>query len=193
MNASDCERSIQRLLGVVLCGGQSLRMGRDKAALVHADGVSFLQHAIDRLSNLCDRVVVSGRTSIDHSVEMIEDPVTNRGPATGIAAALQYADRHGFAACLVTPVDMPRLTVDHLSGLVDDWQSADEITVAESDRVQPLVGIYPVRFADPLQRLAQSEDRSLFRWLGLQDHHRVTLPTSDCHNVNTPEDLTDVR
>ncbi len=168
-------------------------MGRDKASLVHADGTSFLLHAIDRLSTLCDHVVVSGRTSIDHSVETIDDPVAHRGPATGIAAALQYADRHGFAACLVAPVDMPRLTADHLSGLVHQWQTADEITVAESDRVQPLVGIYPVRFADPLQRLAQSENRSLFRWLGSQDHHRVTLPASGCHNVNTPEDLTDVR
>lgn len=168
-------------------------MGRDKASLVHADGTSFLQHAIDRLCDLCDDVVVSGHTSINHSVKTIEDPVAHRGPATGIAAALQYADRHGFAACLVTPVDMPRLTADHLSSLVDHWQKADEITVAESDRVQPLVGVYPVRFADPLQRLAQSESRSLFRWLESHDHRRVPLPASGCHNVNTPEDLTDVR
>ena len=168
-------------------------MGYDKASLVHADGTSFLQHAIDRLCDLCDAVIVSGHTSIDHSVETIDDPVAHRGPATGIAAALEYAARHGFAACLVTPVDMPLLTATHLSGLVDQWQKQDEITVAESDRVQPLVGVYPVRFADPLKRLAESESRSLFRWLGSQDHHRVTLPASCCHNVNTPEDLTDVR
>ncbi|EMI22738.1 hypothetical protein RMSM_00328 [Rhodopirellula maiorica SM1] len=192
MNSSDSERSIQQLLGVVLCGGQSLRMGRDKAALVHADGVSFLQHAIDRLSNLCDHVVVSGRTTIDHSVETIEDPVAYRGPATGVAAALNYAERHGFAACLVTPVDMPLLTPEHLSGMVDHWKSQNEITVAESDRVQPLVGIYPVRFAGLIQQLAESDNRSLFRWLGSHDHHCVRLPASCCHNVNTPEDMTDV-
>ncbi|MFG0261533.1 MAG: molybdenum cofactor guanylyltransferase [Novipirellula sp. JB048] len=181
-----------RLLGVVLCGGKSSRMGRDKAALMHPGGQTYLAHAIERLAALCDAVVVSGVSTVDHDRPTILDRVAHRGPASGVAAALEFASRHGFAACLVTPVDMPRLSELHLRSLQQAWHAEDRITVAESDVLEPLVGIYPIRFAASLQRLAESERRSLSRWLGSQDHRRVTLPAASCHNINTPEDLTDV-
>ncbi len=182
----------QRLLGVVLCGGKSSRMGRDKAALAHPSGQTFLSHAIKRLANVCDAVVVSGDSTVAHAVPTIVDPVAHRGPATGIAAALDYAIRHGFDACFVTPVDMPMLSGKDLESLKEDWHARDQITVAESDGLEPLVGIYPIRFAGPLRQLAESESRSLFRWLGSHEHHRVKLSAACCHNINTPEDLTDV-
>ena len=71
----------QRLLGVVLCGGRSSRMGQDKAMLPHPSGGTFATHAADRLAKICDQVCISGESVEIAGVSLIEDPV--RLPGTG--------------------------------------------------------------------------------------------------------------
>ena len=117
------------LLGIVLCGGRSTRMGTDKALLVHTTGQSFLQHAIDRLTGICNQVAVSGRVVDARGVTSIEDPVSGLGPAVGVCASIQYAHKHGFDACFFTPVDTPFLTVSDLMVLRDSWELTGQLTV----------------------------------------------------------------
>jgi molybdopterin-guanine dinucleotide biosynthesis protein A len=47
------------VLGVILCGGQSSRMGTDKGLLPYADGSNWAQHQYELLQSLCPEVVVS--------------------------------------------------------------------------------------------------------------------------------------
>jgi molybdopterin-guanine dinucleotide biosynthesis protein A len=176
-------------LGVVLCGGRSARMGREKSQLPHPRGGTFLQFAIDRLTPLCSAVVVSGRLADRCGVPQIEDPVPHCGPAGGIAATLAHAAQNSLAACLVTPVDLPDLTTADLLRLKDAWEETACLTIAWSDRWEPLVGIYPVSFADEIDALAKSCDRSLSRWLATQTVQAVPLSIASLRNVNTPEDL----
>jgi molybdenum cofactor guanylyltransferase len=179
----------KRLLGVVLCGGRSIRMGRDKATLLHPSGVTFIQHAINRLQSLCPLVVISGRTTADCNLTIIDDPIANRGPATGIAAALSYCLALRYDGILVTPVDTPFLTVNDLQQICDHWQTTDSVTLAQAGRLQPLIGIYPVALSEQIRQLAESSDCSLIRWFGSHDHHVVELPEASCRNINTPDDL----
>ena len=178
-----------RLLGVVLAGGQSSRMGRDKAMLPMPGGGNFLDYAVERVSKVCDAVAVSGPHASHAGVHVIPDPVAFAGPATGIAASLQFARQASFSACLFTPVDMPYLTQRDLLMIKEHWQMTGRLTVASCRCVQPLVGIYPVSWADAIESLATSENRSLSRWLPLQDHERVELPAASWRNINTPDDL----
>ena len=48
------------LLGVVLCGGQSSRMGQEKSQLEHPQGGTFLQLALKRLKDICHDVIIAG-------------------------------------------------------------------------------------------------------------------------------------
>lgn len=188
------------LLGVVLCGGRSQRMGRDKASLLHPSGVSFLQHAVIRLKRVCDRVCIS--TSPDRSLEDIEgvdllhDPVAFQGPVVGVAQALQHAGSHGFSACLVTPVDMPDLTAEDLTRLRDQWHRDPNRVIcavdARTGQLQPLVTIYPIGLADELRSLAASKDRRLYRWIEKQSPVLIPLSAPAVRNVNSPEDLSKV-
>lgn len=178
-----------RLLGVVLCGGRSSRMGRDKATLPHPQGGTFLAHAIHRLQNVCDAVAVSGTCSLAHCETIIADSQPHLGPAIGIAAALHHAAQHGFAACLITPVDVPALDAAALQSLKSTWQTTGHITIAHTDRLQPLIGVYPIDLADAIAELANSDDRSLMRWLQQCDIQSVSLSPRVCRNVNTPQDL----
>jgi len=163
-------------------------MGIDKATLPHA-GSTFLEHAIARLQSICSDVVVSGQTSTVHHWVAIKDRIDRQGPVVGIASALWYAREHRFDGCLVTPVDTPSLAVGDLEKLLNRWLIDGELTVAHSDRIEPLIGIYPVALTDDLDRLARSKDRSLYRWIDSQDHTSLPFPAVRTRNINTPEDL----
>lgn len=179
------------LLGVVLVGGRSARMGRDKAALPHPDGGTFLSQTISRLSQECETVVVSGQTSAPHQIKALKDPVLHRGPATGIATALQYCQRKSIDACFVLPTDTPFLTSPDLAKIKQHWLSTNQLTIAIADQLQlqPLIGIYPVELTTQIQQLADSEDCSLKRWISSHTHSTVPLSTEHCRNINIPEDL----
>jgi molybdopterin-guanine dinucleotide biosynthesis protein A len=164
-------------------------MGRDKAALPHPDGGTFLSQTIDRLSQECEDVVVSGQTSAPHQTTTLKDPVLHRGPATGIATALRYCQRKSIDACFVLPTDTPFLTLLDLEKIKQHWLASDQLTIAITDQPQPLIGIYPVELTTQLQQLAESEDCSLKRWINFQTHTTVPLSAEHCRNINTPEDL----
>jgi molybdopterin-guanine dinucleotide biosynthesis protein A len=186
-----------RLLGVVLCGGRSSRMGRDKAGLAHPAGGTFLEHALDRLRAVCHDVCISGSSKrADESrlqVVRIPDPVAHEGPIVGVAASLRYAAQHGYAACFFTPVDMPDVTARELVPIRDRWQLDSKqlfcVRDAGTGQIDPLVGIYPVQLADRLSKAASSQDRSLRRFVQSQDPTLIGLPTQILRNVNRPEDL----
>ena len=178
-----------RILGVILCGGKSTRMGRDKAMLPHPTGGTFLDHAIERMEPVSDSVVISGGKAEVTGVPTLPDTIAHRGPVVGIAQSVAYAKRQEFSACLFSPVDVPSLTADDLRLLCDHWRHSKQLTIAQSDRIEPLIGIYPVDLADDLERLAQSDDRSLFRWIQSQDYTPLPFPADHVRNINTPEDL----
>jgi molybdopterin-guanine dinucleotide biosynthesis protein A len=162
-------------------------MQRDKAKLVH-QGRTYLEHAIERLQQVADQVVISGCTDVPHHLQTIADPVDFQGPVVGINAALAFAIQHEFAACLVMPIDTPNLTVADLLRLRDRWRIDDSLMVAVSDRIEPLIGIYPVAFAGAIDRLARSDDRSLYRWVESQPYSPLPCPADHLRNINTPED-----
>lgn len=91
-------------IGVVLAGGRSSRMGRDKAML-DWQGRPLLEQQMATLRAAgVDQVLVSGERS---SYSGIVDARADAGPVAGLASVA--ATIHGEAILLVIPVDMPRL------------------------------------------------------------------------------------
>ncbi|NLR17590.1 molybdenum cofactor guanylyltransferase [Lactobacillus sp. LC28-10] len=118
------------MIGVVLAGGESRRFKQDKA-LYRLPGqcVNNAQLAVDKLSLLCDRVLVSANAKnvstltrqFAHSqnVEVISDlpPFDKRGPLSGIyAAACQFNTPTDL---LILAVDYPYVSIEVLSRLAD--------------------------------------------------------------------------
>ena len=88
---------------LLLAGGRSSRMGRDKASL-EWNGVSLLEHMSAVLRDAgATRVWRSGPFE---GVDALPDRVPERGPVGGLASLAQTADDGVY---LVVPVDMPRL------------------------------------------------------------------------------------
>ena len=101
------ESSNDNLVGVVLAGGASRRMGTDKA-LVEVAGRPMLDWVVDAVGAVTDEVVVSGESRPHWAghVRFVEDRgEPKRGPLAGIVAVMDQVDPDGLL--LVVGVDQP--------------------------------------------------------------------------------------
>jgi molybdopterin-guanine dinucleotide biosynthesis protein A len=153
-------------IGVVLAGGQSSRMGRDKAQLVY-HGQSLLTRMRDLLGEAgADEVWISGKGGIEDRAAI--------GPLGGIIACLEAAPED--AVLLFCPVDMPLLTADTLRVL---FACTEPTTLAPG----PLPLILP---RASLRAIKAQSDHSL-RAIGAR---ALQLGNEDeRRNVNTPGDF----
>jgi molybdopterin-guanine dinucleotide biosynthesis protein A len=200
------------MLGVVLCGGASSRMGRDKAALRDSKGFSFLAIALARLVPFASTLALAGRSRIPRELIDVDQGTTDRfhdrqlvalgdsqpgsGPLVGVIDALQLASTRSTRSILVVPVDMPLLTHDDLQTLTHQANLQPTIpTLASFDGVRrdPLVAVYPVTVLDALMNYFDQSNRSLNAWLEFNPHHLVHLPGSSAANINTPDQFRDMQ
>lgn len=131
--------------GAILMGGDSTRLGRDKAALPWGEG-TLLEHVHHILAPLCAEVVLVTRPDRVDQVRavapsgsrVIPDVLSGRGPLVGIHAALSQA------ACervLVVGCDMPWLSARLLAGLLKEGEGEVVIPRTESGW-EPLHAVY---------------------------------------------------
>ena len=99
------------MIGVVLAGGRSRRMGRDKA-LVEMAGSALIEWVSNALGEVSERVVVAGRPEGWAEHEGVVDPPGLGGPLAGLVAALQLG-----SDLLVVAVDQPWVRVETLQAL----------------------------------------------------------------------------
>ncbi|MEL6105574.1 MAG: molybdenum cofactor guanylyltransferase [Planctomycetota bacterium] len=183
------------LLGAVLCGGRSSRMGRDKATLRNSHGIDFLTLALERLQVVCREVCVSASADRQTMARLIADPPHSFGPISGLSAVLSVASDEGFDGCLVNPVDTPNLTAEDLDGLITIHRKSPDHPVCalsgdgDERRLQPLIAIYPVSSLPSVRECVESEQYSLRRYLESSPFSTLPLSSSSCHNINTPADI----
>jgi molybdenum cofactor guanylyltransferase len=183
------------LVGVVLCGGRSRRMGVDKATLKIDDDQTYLQQAVSRLAEVCAEVWISQQADQGWThpavTRSIIDPLMDGGPMAGICESLRQAQAAGREAILFCPIDLPELKVDQLQTLINRFQQKPVLTVAQFDRMQPLLGIYPTRYLGDIQSEVAQGHFGVTRWVKGIEHQAVALPWPVGRNVNRPDDLED--
>lgn len=182
------------VFGLVLAGGESRRMGRDKA-LLDRNGQSQLAFIAELLDECVDRVFVSTRQGQNSDNErsrfdQIVDRYDNIGPVAGILSALEeYPD----IDWLVLACDLPNISRETLKTLLDSRDGVQPFTAYSSSYdglPEPLCAVYHSgcdkimhEFVDdgivcPRKILIRSETRLL----------QQTDPGS-LDNINTPDDL----
>jgi len=143
------------LYGLVLAGGRSTRMQRDKAAIEYRLGESQLDAALKLLEPRVERAFVSVRAEQrDDGTRARHAQIVDRGgvegPIAGISAAL---DEHAGAAWLVLACDLPFLDARTLDTLIAARDVAAEATAFRSSHdnlPEPLCAIYEPRAREPL-------------------------------------------
>lgn len=142
--------SSPRLAGLVLCGGDSRRMGADKARLP-VGGTPLAVHVARRLEPVCETVLLAsgdGERYGDLGYPQVADVQEGGGPLAGIIAGLEVATTELVA---VVAVDMPHASADVLRLLADRWRDEQSVLPSDGERLQPLHGIYATTAAEPLR------------------------------------------
>ena len=182
------------VFGLVLAGGQSRRMGRDKALLQH-DGQSQLAHMVAVLDGVVDQVFVSARRdqandSERSRFELIIDAYDDMGPVAGILSALQA---HPQADWLVVACDLPNIDRATLEFLLQHRSATQPFTAFRSshdDLPEPLCAIYTAGSDALLQEFIEQGLVCPRKMLIRSDTLLLTQPNpQSLDNVNTPDDL----
>ncbi len=180
----------------ILAGGQSSRMGRDKALLMF-EGITLLQRALRICAEISPDVWIVGQASkYGDFGQTVEDIHRDCGPLGGIHAALTQNAREFN---VVLAVDMPHVSSTLLKFLIAEAKADDAVvTVPEADtRLQPLCAVYRQEFLPIAENAIASgiyKITPLFQQVKTRVIHREELETagfsSDMfRNWNTPSDL----
>lgn len=169
-------------------------MGRDKA-LIEVDGVPLWQRQLRILQELGPTEIFLAGPSRpdwqDAGCTIIPDAQEDSGPLGGLVTALRHCST---SLLLALAVDLPRLTSDYLRELLD--LCGEKGVVPVTDRLQPLVAIYPVNALPLAEQLLSNGRYSLQNFAaccmaeGLTRQHPVGPEERSLFlNMNTPADL----
>jgi molybdopterin-guanine dinucleotide biosynthesis protein A len=178
--------------GLVLAGGESRRMGRDKTAL-EIGGQTLLQGAVARLRSVFPEVLVSvrrARADID-APQVIDEP-PGAGPLAGLCAGLA-ASRQPWVFALAA--DMPFLSPETIRELAARRAGAQAVAPLAGGVPQPLAAFYAAAALPALRALLAAPGRHSLR-AALETLDAVYVPESQLHpppraftDIDTPEDL----
>lgn len=187
------------LFGLLLAGGRSTRMGRDKASMfIGADGLNQGQRAIQGLSPVCQKVFLSlrdGQTAPEgcEHLEIVHDNPELSGPLAGILAAFE---QEPHAAWLVMACDLPFVTPEVLNKLVHartDDANFIAYASATDGLPEPLCAIYEPGAWAILPRHA-ARNHLCPRHIMIEERATLLELPPSCRraleNMNTPEDIT---
>ncbi len=184
----------QRLHGLVLAGGNSRRMGEDKALLSY-HGRSQLHWAMHLVgAAVCREAYVSVRADQQHECEraqfaQIIDVQDGLGPAGGILAAHAFAPAHAW---LVVACDLPLLSADTLSYLLsqrDPQRIATAFISSHDGLPEPLCAVWEPAGAQRLRQAVEA-GRVCPRKTLIQGETKLLsqLSPQSLDNANTPEE-----
>src|SRR6266852_5200189 len=152
--------------GIVLCGGQSKRMGRPKAWLPIA-GDLMLPRVVRLLQEAVSPIVVVAAPDQDlpalpDDVEIVRDEEKGRGPLQGLLAGLTALQGRADAAYL-SSCDVPFLQPAFVRRLIDLLGNHAICVPRVGEYHHPLAAVYRLEVADTVRRLlAENRLRPLF-------------------------------
>ncbi len=182
------------LYGLVLAGGRSRRMQRDKAALEY-HGLSQLERTMSLLEGRVQHAFVSVRAEqrddpLRARYPLIVDAPEDLGPAGGILAAQSV---HPHVAWLVLACDLPFLEARTLDALIAARDPARAATAYRSNHdglPEPLCAIYEPGSHDPLAAAVHAGRVCPRKFLLSSDALLLEQPEPGAlENINTPEEF----
>ena len=201
--------SMTGIVGVILAGGLSRRMGGQAKALMPLAGQPMIAHAIRRICPHVDACIlnVNGDNSAyaQFGLPIVADAFGDHaGPLAGLLSCMIWAAEHRPDArhVVTAPCDTPFLPENYVGALVEAAAGDSETIViaASGGRSHFASGLWPLALADRLAAYLAAGERRAQSWIEQNRNRSVTFPLVDdgrsgfdpFFNVNTPEDLTAV-
>ncbi len=186
--------------GVVLAGGQSLRIGQDKA-LLELGGKPLIAIVAERLASVCQEVVIASGPTVryaDLGFPVVTDRFPNVGALAGLHAGLRAASHE---VALVVACDMPFLDPRLLRAFVEWVDGFDVAIFRQGENVEPLHAAYRRTCLGPIEAAIRASQRRIIsffdqvrvRYVSPAEIRRIDPDLRSFRNVNTQEEWLRVR
>jgi len=172
---------------IILAGGQSSRMGKNKAELT-INGITLLEIQAKKCRAIgIDDVIIAGYKGSIPGTRTVPDIIPGKGPLSGIHAGLAASEKK---ACLVLSVDTPLICPMTLKELIKA-HSGGTTMLDNSGKPEPMISVFDSSLAEKAGEILQSEKTSVMR---LADTAGVKPFAYNgdkelLSNCNTPEDF----
>jgi molybdopterin-guanine dinucleotide biosynthesis protein A len=189
--------------GIILAGGQSKRMGKDKRHLSIGEK-SLLAIALEQIKRVTDEVIIvtswgEKRSTFQDDpsgIRIVNDMERRKGPLIGLLTGLQKMS-HPYG--LVIPCDLPFLSIDFLKFLRDHAGSKPAVVPRWGGQIYPFPAIYSRSLVPKLitwkasgnlsLKVFLQSDTSYVKWVEENEILEFGAPVRTFHNINTRDDL----
>ncbi len=190
------------VVGVLLAGGLSRRMGGGDKMLRRIGGETILARVIARMTPQTSRLILNANGDPDRFAEfglpVVADSVAGHaGPLAGVLTGMEWAAANATNCpwVLTVPTDAPFLPEDLAARMLAAVESAgaEMACAASGGRAHPVCGLWPARLAAELrQAMTEADIRKVDVWTARYRLIAVNWPTDPIDpffNANRPDDI----
>jgi len=181
------------ITGILLAGGQSTRMGTDKA-LLQIHGKTLLENAIEICRTVCGDILISSNNPEHEKYghQIIPDEIKNCGPLGGIYSCLKKSETEWN---FVLSIDAAFVPVSFVQFLISETGNFDAVVPVHQNGKEPLVAMYHKNCIPEIMKQIELKDFKMHR---LFNFLNITFTDSQkwiqkypkiFRNLNRPEDL----
>ena len=195
---------------IILCGGQSRRMGRDKGSMIIQDK-PMIKHILSTLNHQIDEaiIVLNDKTRIDkynefidadeytYPITFLEDKIKNKGPMPGIMTGLEQI-KGDYA--LILPCDSPYVSKNYIDAIFCELEGSYQAIVPYHDAddklktSEPLHSIYSKSVIPVIENLVDEDVLHIKGLIEKIDAKFVLIDNKkiekkEFKNLNRPEDI----
>lgn len=181
MNDTGCTREVNKRLavtGLILAGGQGLRMGGQDKGLVDYKGKPLVDWVIERLLPQVDELLISANRNLDEysnrGYRVVTDSLPDfQGPLAGMLAGLQLA-RHEWM--LSVPCDVPHLPRNLVMHLAEHAAGKEAVFARDAERDHPAILLLNKACLPKLMDYLEKGERSVKGLLGALNVAAAAFP-----------------
>jgi molybdopterin-guanine dinucleotide biosynthesis protein A len=193
------------VVGVLLAGGRSSRMGGGDKCLRMLGGRTILGRILDRLRPQVSDIVINANGDasrfVRFGVPVVPDSIVGyAGPLAGVHAGLEWmkANRPGVGHVVTMATDTPFLPTDLVRRLLQASDDRSALRIAKSAAgTHYVIGLWPMTLADALKASLERGERKVGAWTKEHGAVEVFFPPVNVggkridpfFNINAPEDL----
>ncbi len=196
----------EAVVGVLLAGGKSSRMGGGDKCLLPLAGIPMLAHVIARLRPQVSELILNANGDPSRfavfGLPVVADRVSGySGPLAGIHAGLEWmiANRPASRYLITAATDTPFFPADLVARFRAQLDDDDpKLLVASSEEgIHPIFGLWPVALAPAIEQSLASGMRKVQSWVREHQAEEIFFPSIESggrridpfFNLNRPEDF----
>ena len=181
---------------IILAGGASRRMGRDKA-FIQIEGIRLLDYVYKKCRELFSEIIIvtnQPQQFVDYQTPVVPDEIPGIGSIGGLYTGLRRASNY-YSFCVAC--DMPFLNPELIALIIEKRRNNDVIIPRTRAGLEPLHALYSKRCIEPLKKYIEKGDLKIsnilaevkVRYCNEEEIKKVDPSLLSFMNVNTKKEL----